>query len=65
MKKTLKTLLASALLIGSVAFALVEGIVGAYLALWLDAPPGPAVAVLGGVIFTAVALATSPWRVTA
>ncbi len=55
-----------ALLIGSVAFALAEGIVGAYIALWLDAPPGPSVAVLGGLVFTAVALATAPAkRVTA
>jgi ABC-type Mn2+/Zn2+ transport system permease subunit len=46
-----------ALLAASVALALVEGVVGAYLALWLDAPPGPAVAVLGGAVFALVALA--------
>src|SRR3954469_11347776 len=45
------------LLAGSVALAVAEGIVGAYIALWLDAPPGPAVAVLGGVVFALVALA--------
>ena len=46
-----------ALLIGSVALALAEGIVGAYVALWLDAPPGPAVAVVSGAVYMAVALA--------
>jgi manganese/iron transport system permease protein len=46
-----------ALLWGSVALALVEGLAGAYVALWLDAPPGPAVAVLGGAVFAVVALA--------
>jgi ABC-type Mn2+/Zn2+ transport system permease subunit len=46
-----------ALLAGSVALAVLEGIAGAYLALWLDAPPGPAVAVLGGAVFALVALA--------
>jgi ABC-type Mn2+/Zn2+ transport system permease subunit len=45
------------LLYGSVALAFVEGVLGAYVALWLDAPPGPAVAVIGGTVFTAVALA--------
>jgi manganese/iron transport system permease protein len=45
-----------ALLVGSVALAVAEGLVGAYLALWLDAPPGPAVAVLGGAVFALVAL---------
>jgi ABC-type Mn2+/Zn2+ transport system permease subunit len=48
-----------ALLWGSVGLAVAEGIVGAYVALWLDAPPGPAVAVLGGAVFAAVALATA------
>jgi manganese/iron transport system permease protein len=46
-----------ALLWGSVALALAEALAGAYVALWLDAPPGPAVAVLGGAVFAAVALA--------
>jgi ABC-type Mn2+/Zn2+ transport system permease subunit len=45
------------LLWGSVALALVEGLAGAYVALWLDAPPGPAVAVMGGAVFALVALA--------
>jgi ABC-type Mn2+/Zn2+ transport system permease subunit len=47
------------LLCGSVALAVAEGILGAYVALWLDAPPGPAVAVLGGAVFAVVALATT------
>ncbi len=47
----------SVLLWGSVALALAEGLVGAYVALWLDAPPGPAVAVVSGSAFAAVALA--------
>jgi manganese/iron transport system permease protein len=46
-----------ALLWGSVALALAEGIAGAYVALWLDAPPGPSVAVVSGAVFAAVALA--------
>jgi manganese/iron transport system permease protein len=45
------------LLLGSMLLAAVEGICGAYVSLWLDAPPGPAIAVLGGVAFAAVALA--------
>ena len=45
-----------ALLVGSVLLAVAEGVVGAYLALWLDAPPGPAVALLGGAVFALVAL---------
>src|SRR3954452_15789642 len=58
-----------ALLAGSVALALAEGIAGAYLALWANVPPGPAVAVLGGAVFAVVALAgaalPSPARGTA
>jgi manganese/iron transport system permease protein len=46
-----------ALLLGSVALALAEGALGAYVALWLDAPPGPAVAVVAGAVFMATALA--------
>ena len=45
-----------ALLWGAVALALAEGVTGAYVALWLDAPPGPAVAVTSGAVFAAVAL---------
>ena len=46
----------SELLWGSVALALAEGVLGAYLALWLNAPPGPAVALLGGIVFSSVAV---------
>jgi ABC-type Mn2+/Zn2+ transport system permease subunit len=53
------------LLWGSVGLALVEGILGAYLALWLDAPPGPAVAVLGGIAFALAALAGTAFPRTA
>ena len=47
----------TALLWGSVALALAEGLAGAYVALWLDAPPGPAVAVVSGAAFALAALA--------
>ena len=36
-----------ALLRWSVAIAMLQGVAGLYLSLWLDVPPGPAVAVLG------------------
>lgn len=47
------------LLVVAVAFALVQGFVGLYVSLWLDVPPGPAVAVTGAAIYlvTAVSLA--------
>src|SRR3954462_11924899 len=45
------------LLAGSVALAAVEGVVGVYLALWADAPPGPAIAVLGAAVYALVACA--------
>src|SRR4051795_6635241 len=45
------------LLIGSVALAAVEGVVGVYVALWADAPPGPAIAVLGAAVYALVAVA--------
>jgi ABC-type Mn2+/Zn2+ transport system permease subunit len=41
----------------SVALASADGIIGLYLALWLDVPPGPAVALVGAGAF-AVILAT-------
>ena len=55
------------LLLGSVALALAEGVAGAYVALWLDAPPGPAVAVVAGAAFAAGAFAraASPRLATA
>jgi ABC-type Mn2+/Zn2+ transport system permease subunit len=48
-----------ALLIGSVGLAAAEGVVGVYIALWADAPPGPAIAVLGAAVYALVALARS------
>jgi ABC-type Mn2+/Zn2+ transport system permease subunit len=45
------------LLAGSVALAAAEGVTGVYVALWADAPPGPAIAVLGAAVYAAVALA--------
>jgi ABC-type Mn2+/Zn2+ transport system permease subunit len=38
----------------SVGLAAAEGAVGLYLALWLDVPPGPAVALTGAAVFAAV-----------
>jgi manganese/iron transport system permease protein len=46
-----------ALLAGSVLLAAAEGVVGVYAALWADAPPGPAIAVLGAAVYALVALA--------
>jgi ABC-type Mn2+/Zn2+ transport system permease subunit len=44
------------LLAGSVALAAAEGVVGVYVAFWADAPPGPAIAVLGAAVYALVAL---------
>lgn len=44
------------LLVGSVVLAAVEGALGLYLAYWLDASPGPAVAVLSAAVYAVVAL---------
>ena len=42
----------------ALALALAEGVVGLYLAYWLDVPPGPPIAVLGAAVcLTAMALA--------
>ena len=41
----------------SVALAAAEGIAGLYVALWLDVPPGPAVATLGATAYGLCALA--------
>jgi manganese/iron transport system permease protein len=38
------------LVLGALTLALLEGITGLYIAYWLDAPPGPPVAVLGAVV---------------
>lgn len=42
---------------GSVAIAAAQGALGLYLSLWLDVPPGPAVAVLGAAAYGACACA--------
>lgn len=47
------------LLAGSVALAAAEGVTGVYIALWADAPPGPAIAVLGTAVYATVSLARS------
>jgi ABC-type Mn2+/Zn2+ transport system permease subunit len=41
----------------AVALAVAEGVVGVYLAYWLDVPPGPPVAVLGAIVFAAAGAA--------
>ena len=41
----------------AVALALVEASVGLYLAYWLDAPPGPPIAVLGATVYGVLAIA--------
>jgi ABC-type Mn2+/Zn2+ transport system permease subunit len=38
------------LVAGALALALVEGVLGLYLAYWLDIPPGPPVALLGALV---------------
>jgi ABC-type Mn2+/Zn2+ transport system permease subunit len=48
------------LAVAAVAIAAVEGLGGLYLALWLDVPPGPAVATLAAGVYGVVALAA--WR---
>jgi ABC-type Mn2+/Zn2+ transport system permease subunit len=47
-----------ALRAGAVALGAVEGVLGLVLAQELDVGPGPALAVLSGAVFAAVALAT-------
>jgi ABC-type Mn2+/Zn2+ transport system permease subunit len=51
-----------ALRTGAVALAAVEGVAGLWLADALDVGPGPALAVLGGAIFTLVAVAAGARR---
>jgi ABC-type Mn2+/Zn2+ transport system permease subunit len=46
------------LLACSVAFAVAEGLMGLYAAYWLDLPPGPPVAVIGALVYGALALAS-------
>jgi ABC-type Mn2+/Zn2+ transport system permease subunit len=49
---TIRDLMACAL-----ALALAEGVIGLYLAYWLDVPPGPPIAVLGAAVCLAASLA--------
>jgi ABC-type Mn2+/Zn2+ transport system permease subunit len=44
------------LLCASVAIAVAQGALGLYGSLWLDVPPGPAVAVVGSTLYAVVAL---------
>lgn len=50
------------LLTGAVALALAEGLIGLYLAYWIDVSPGPAVAALAAAVYAAVALVTAVRR---
>jgi ABC-type Mn2+/Zn2+ transport system permease subunit len=42
--------------------AIAQGALGLYLALWLDVPPGPTVAVLGASAYLLCAVAVSTLR---
>ncbi len=46
----------------ALGLALAEGVIGLYLAYWIDVSPGPAVAALGAAVYVAVALATAVRR---
>jgi manganese/iron transport system permease protein len=50
------------LLAGAVAVAAVQGVAGLYLAYWLDVPPGPALAVLGGGMYALAAVTRTASR---
>jgi ABC-type Mn2+/Zn2+ transport system permease subunit len=45
----------------SVALAAAQGVIGVYLSLWLDVPPGPVVAVVGSAMFISLAGAHAIW----
>jgi manganese transport system permease protein len=47
----------SGLIAWALALAVAEGVVGLYLAYWLDVPPGPPVAVLGALTYALLAAA--------
>ena len=51
------------LVVGAVAVATAQGALGLYVSLWLDVPPGPAVAVVGASAFALVAIADAARRV--
>ena len=44
------------LLVMSVVVAVTQGVLGLYVSLWLDVPPGPAVAVVGSTLYAVVGL---------
>jgi ABC-type Mn2+/Zn2+ transport system permease subunit len=46
----------TALLAASVAVAVAQGVLGLYISLWLDVPPGPAVAVVGSTLYALVGI---------
>jgi len=46
----------------AVVLALLQGVAGLYLALWLDVPPGPAVAAAGGALYALAAGAAAARR---
>jgi ABC-type Mn2+/Zn2+ transport system permease subunit len=48
-----------ALLAVAVGVAVAQGALGLYVSLWLDVPPGPAVAVVGSLAYAAVAVAAT------
>jgi len=50
------------LLAAATAIAVAQGTVGLYVSLWLDVPPGPAVAVVGSSAYAVAALATATLR---
>jgi manganese/iron transport system permease protein len=47
------------LLAGGVALAVAEGVAGVWLSWYTDVPPGPAIAVVGGVVFAVAAAAVA------
>jgi len=50
------------LLAASVAIAVAQGAIGLYVSLWLDVPPGPAVAVVGAAAYAVTALGTAAFH---
>jgi ABC-type Mn2+/Zn2+ transport system permease subunit len=52
----LATTSVAGLLVASAVVAVVQGALGLYVSLWLDVPPGPAVAVVGSTLYAVVAL---------
>jgi ABC-type Mn2+/Zn2+ transport system permease subunit len=43
----------------ALALAVAEGVLGLYLAYWLDLPPGPPVALLGAAVYLVFSLVTT------